>query len=302
MDAYFDHYTQKLEIPLNKKHLCNRTQFKKMRRYYWTITHQIEQIMSSPPSVYSVKINITKVNLYRIRPFIYLSIQKCFYTPPYPIHISPLVHCIAETIIGLIKQKNYTGKQVEDYLLQCCANPLACRRNVLQIWNILLESSFRENGVADDIIQLERKVANKDQSVLDYVVACCAAIKYIDSDAVQNPALVQNKLDRRAVSRNSKQVRYGKRNIDGKLSNQVINKSLSHSPVKEQSVAITGTLCDTESTPTISTSNPSEGRKVDNVPNKIVHKRRRRSTFGRCGAEDRRKLLLQLTEMKNSYS
>ena len=295
MDAYFDHRTQKLEIPPNKKHLCSRAQFKKMRRYYWTITQQINQILSFKPSVYNVKINISKVNLYRLRPFIYLSVQKCFYMPPYPIDISPLIHCIAETVIGLIKQKNYTGTQVEDYLLQCCANPLACRRNILHIWNILLESSFRDDGVAEDIIRLEKKVANKDQSVLDYVVACCTAIKYIDSHTIQNLTQVENKLDKHIIGRKGKQDR--KRNADWRLSNQVITKWISHRPFKQLSKNRT---VDTESIPT--TSTPSEGSKIDNVPNKIVRRPRRRSTFGRCSADDKRRLLLQLTEMKKTIT
>ncbi|EDV29190.1 uncharacterized protein TRIADDRAFT_52823 [Trichoplax adhaerens] len=314
MGAYFDCSTQKLEIPPDKKPLCNKTQFKRMRRYYWGITQQIQRIMSLQPSVYKVNINISKVNLYRLRPYIYINLKKCFYSVPYPINVPPMIVCITETVIGLIKHKNYMGKQVEDYLLQCCASPLACRKYLVQIWEMLLESSFSDHGVADNITQLELKVQHKDNSVLDYAMACCAAMKYIDNYVLEN-SIETNDMQKEGnilkCSLGQQEYKLDDINIHLESSSRRLLKG-SDDNSKEPNVGSTSEATANQTTEVIhkdgvdipNTSSNSNINKdisrVSNLSGKIAKRSRRRSTFGRCSATDRSKLFLQLTEMKKT--
>lgn len=125
-----------------------------------------------------MKVDLTRVNFNRLRPYFYLLVHQCFFhQEPCEKRWKPtLFSCqVVETLIALFTAENVTPVEAESKMEDWGGSPIKVRQCISHMWNIIVKSSLSVSGVAEEVVNCECKVFAKKLSAVDFAYACSLA-------------------------------------------------------------------------------------------------------------------------------
>lgn len=173
--AYYNHITRKLEFHHLPRNKVEKKNVKLLRRAHWNTCQELKARLVQVPPGYSVKVDFSKVNITRLRPYFFLLVHQCFfYKDPSEKRWkpNPFSCLVAETLIALFTNGQVTPVEAETKMEEWGGRPVKVRQCISHMWNIIVKSSLSPKGVAEEVLNCESKVFAKKFSAMDYAYAC----------------------------------------------------------------------------------------------------------------------------------
>lgn len=176
--AYYDKRKKKLDFHYQPRNKVEKKNFKLLRRAHWNACQELKVRLAQIPPGYSVKVDFTRVNFNRLRPYFYLLVHQCFFhQEPCEKRWKPTsFSCqVVETLIALFTAENVTSVEAESKMEDWGGSPIKVRQCISHMWNIIVKSSLSVSGVAEEVVNCESKVFAKKLSAVDFAYACSLA-------------------------------------------------------------------------------------------------------------------------------
>ncbi|XP_028398534.1 uncharacterized protein LOC114522102 [Dendronephthya gigantea] len=186
--AYFDNVAQKLQISKPPQNKIEKRHLKVLRRIHWQNTQTLKQKLSQYPPSYKLKFDWSKIDLVRLRPYVYVLVHECLCVEGElkPSRPSSFEYLVADTLIAYLDGACMIPQEIEEKLRRWGARAVRARQCVDHLWHTLAISSNSPDGCAKDVIRIEDEVVKGSRSSLDYAHACAFALKRVEQRKTAN--------------------------------------------------------------------------------------------------------------------
>jgi len=141
--AYYNHVTKKLGFHHQPWNKVEKKNLKLLRKAHWNTCQELNARLAQLPPGYSLKVDFTRVNFNRLRPYFYLLVHQCFfYADPSdkPWKPTPFSCLVAETLIAFFTTGNTSPSEAEQRMQDWGGRPVRVSTLLASSLNICLQS------------------------------------------------------------------------------------------------------------------------------------------------------------------